>query len=184
MREQVTAAILDATEAIIGQRGLEGASTAAIAARAGVAVGTLYNYFPDRDALIGSLFRARRAEMVPRLSEVAKATAKLPFERRLRAYLAGVLEAFEQQRGFVKVAIELDQQALEAKNRSPVVMATFTSDLTDILRATYGKRADEYALMIVSATKALAKRRVERGEPLPDDADFVVDTFLHGMVRK
>ena len=184
MREQVTTTILDAAEQIIGERGLDGASTAAIATRAGVAVGTLYNYFPDRDSLIASLFRARRAELLPRLSELARAGARQPFERRLRGYVTGVFEAFERHRAFVRVALELDRQVLETKNRKPVVMAAVTETLTDILRPVHGKQADAYARMLFGALKALVHRRVEHDEPLVPDADLVVDTFLHGMGKK
>lgn len=55
LREAASEAILDAVEDILLERGLDGASIASIAERAGVAVGTLYNYFPDRDAMIQAL---------------------------------------------------------------------------------------------------------------------------------
>lgn len=184
MREQVTATILEAAEQIIGERGLDGASTSAIATRAGVAVGTLYNYFPDRDSLIASLFRARRAELLPTLAELARAGARQPFEKRLRGYVAGVLEMFEHHRAFVRVALELDRQVLDIKHRKPVVMVAVTETLTEILKPVYGKQADDYSRMLFGALKALVHRRVEHDEPLAPDADLVVDTFLHGMAKK
>ncbi|MDZ4371384.1 MAG: TetR/AcrR family transcriptional regulator [Phenylobacterium sp.] len=55
-RSKVTVqAILDACSENLGARGYHGLTTQGIAARAGVSVGTLYQYFPNRDAVCGAL---------------------------------------------------------------------------------------------------------------------------------
>jgi AcrR family transcriptional regulator len=182
MREQVTAAILDAAEEVLAARGLEGASTAAIAERAGVAVGTLYNYFPDRTALIESLFTVRRAEILPRLTDLAKATARLPADKRLRAYVTGLLAVFEDQRRFMELVIAVDQH--DSIGKQPVLLVTVIDTLVELLRPAYGKRSEDYARAIVGSMKMLVRWRVQQGEPLLPDADLIADTFLHGMQRK
>jgi AcrR family transcriptional regulator len=48
-------AILDATARILVERGYAATSTNAVAERAGVSVGSLYQYFPNTDALIAAL---------------------------------------------------------------------------------------------------------------------------------
>jgi AcrR family transcriptional regulator len=48
-------AILEAATRIFGERGYAGATTNEIAALAGVSIGSLYQYFPNKDALIGEL---------------------------------------------------------------------------------------------------------------------------------
>jgi AcrR family transcriptional regulator len=179
MREQVTMAILDAAEQVIATRGLEGASTAAIAERAGVAVGTLYNYFPDRNALIDSLFKVRREEMLPRLVEVARTTARQPWDKRLRAYLAGVFAVFSEQRAFMRVVV-----AVDPKNKSPIILTAMLEALVDILKQPCGKRSEDYALMIVGAMKSLFHARVEADKPFEHDADFLAETFLQGIGHK
>lgn len=47
--------ILDAAAAVIGEVGVEAASTNAIAARAATSVGSLYQFFPNRDAIVQAL---------------------------------------------------------------------------------------------------------------------------------
>jgi AcrR family transcriptional regulator len=81
-------AILDACAETLSGRGYHGLTTHAIAARAGVSVGTLYQYFPNRDAVAGALVvrameRLRRAmrgafaECVQRKLESLEATEHL-----------------------------------------------------------------------------------------------------------
>ncbi|MGF7178133.1 TetR/AcrR family transcriptional regulator [Azospirillum doebereinerae] len=48
-------AIIEAAARILEQEGHGGFSTNAVAKRAGVSVGSLYQYFPGKDALIGAL---------------------------------------------------------------------------------------------------------------------------------
>lgn len=48
-------AVLDAADALVAERGVAAASTTAVAERAGVAVGTLYQYFDDADAVVAAL---------------------------------------------------------------------------------------------------------------------------------
>lgn len=56
-----------------------------IANAAGVAVGTLYNHFEDRNALLGALLRARAKQLTVGLDEALARTAKQPFVDQLRA---------------------------------------------------------------------------------------------------
>ena len=64
LREQTQDAILQAAEEIIGQEGVALARTDAIAAQAGVSVGTLYKHFGDREGLIGALIESRQSELL------------------------------------------------------------------------------------------------------------------------
>lgn len=48
-------AIVEAAARILETEGLGGFNTNAVAARAGASIGTLYQYFPSKDALIGAL---------------------------------------------------------------------------------------------------------------------------------
>ena len=49
--------ILDAAEAVIAEVGVEAASTNAIAERAGSSVGSLYHFFPSKEAIVEALAR-------------------------------------------------------------------------------------------------------------------------------
>jgi AcrR family transcriptional regulator len=57
-------AIIEAAARILEERGHEGFSTNAVAEKAGVSVGSLYQYFPRKDALIGALILRQTMSLV------------------------------------------------------------------------------------------------------------------------
>lgn len=57
--------ILAAAELEIGERGLSGAGTRGIAARAGLSVGALYRFFPDKDAIADALALRYLDDLMP-----------------------------------------------------------------------------------------------------------------------
>jgi AcrR family transcriptional regulator len=67
-------AILDATARILVERGYAATSTNAVAERAGVSVGSLYQYFPNKNSLINAL-HTRHIERMKALIEAALAQA-------------------------------------------------------------------------------------------------------------
>jgi AcrR family transcriptional regulator len=58
-RREVASSIAAAAEEVFAEQGLHASHVGDIAKRAGVAVGTLYNYYEDRDALLAALLRER-----------------------------------------------------------------------------------------------------------------------------
>ncbi len=78
--------ILDAAEAVIAEVGVEAASTNAIAERAGSSVGSLYHFFPSKEAIIEALarrFADQKRELNARAIPVERADMPLEeiFER-------------------------------------------------------------------------------------------------------
>jgi AcrR family transcriptional regulator len=56
--------ILEAAARVLGREGYAGANTNLIAAEAGISVGSLYQYFPGKDALLVELLRRHRERML------------------------------------------------------------------------------------------------------------------------
>jgi AcrR family transcriptional regulator len=104
--------ILEASARILESRGLQGFNTNAIAARAGVSIGSLYQYFPNRDAIVLALIRrfedamqdavlkavrgGRGQELKPRLRLLVRALVRVHYGR---PRLNRVLEAEEERIG-------------------------------------------------------------------------------------
>ena len=88
VRADTRAALLRASEQVFAEKGIDGARIEDIAARAGVAVGTIYNYFGDSTELLDALILERRRDLIAHLDE-ALASAK-----RQRTSWPGQVEAF------------------------------------------------------------------------------------------
>ena len=67
--------LLEAAEQVFADKGIDGARIEDIAARADVAVGTIYNYFNDSTELLQALIAQRRNDLLTRL-DAAMADAK------------------------------------------------------------------------------------------------------------
>src|SRR4051812_17829642 len=106
--------ILHAAEAVFGQSGLNGARMEDIAARAGVSVGTLYNHFEDRDALLSALVVSRREDLLNRLDEVLAAHDKEPFGGQLEHFVRAVLEHFDSHKAFLAILLESEHARAHA----------------------------------------------------------------------
>jgi len=177
--------ILAAAEELIGRHGLHGAGLARIAKRAGVAVGTLYNYFTDRDALIRGLFESRRATLRPRLLAAMTAGSELPFEPRLRGFVRGVLEAFEEHRPFLKIAIENEHLRPPGSTTAQDLLAGVREIVAAGVRegAISTEKAGLLPLVITGTFRAIAIDRLHTGGELAGDADAMVEILLDGVRR-
>jgi AcrR family transcriptional regulator len=78
-------AILDAAAHILEERGLEGYNTNVVAARAGVSVGSFYQYVPNKDALTAALCRRNAQHVLEAMDEAFPRTAPDDFDGGLKA---------------------------------------------------------------------------------------------------
>lgn len=62
--KQTVAAIMESTAQILIRHGYEGTTTARIAERAGTSIGSIYQYFPNREALVASLAEQHAMEIL------------------------------------------------------------------------------------------------------------------------
>ncbi|MEO8181906.1 MAG: TolC family protein [Deltaproteobacteria bacterium] len=138
-REESAQEILAAAELVFSEQGLAGASMSMIAERAGVAVGTLYNRFKDRESLLQALLAQRRAELLGELEVAARQLAALELRERLTGVVHGLLLQFEQHRPFLRLVLasewaygpskELMLRAL--RERMDAVLAPSRSELRE-----------------------------------------------------
>lgn len=89
---QMVEALVDATAAVIGEFGLAEASTNRIAERAGVSVGSLYQYFESRDALIAALMERQAAEILQLVDERLRALISADARAVTRGLLTAVFD--------------------------------------------------------------------------------------------
>ncbi len=90
--------ILDAAAQVFAERGYSGGTTNRIAERAGVSIGSLYEYFPNKDAILVSLAERHLARMLLEVEALlASALARPePIEALLRRFVGAMLDVHER----------------------------------------------------------------------------------------
>jgi AcrR family transcriptional regulator len=157
LREATAEAILAAAEQAFAAEGAK-ARMESIAARAGIAVGTLYNHFTDREALWKAVCRAKREALLARLDRALQASEGRPFEQALGVFVDALIAHWAENRGFLTVLVQTEPSAPRGKERSTA--------------HEIGERASR-----------LVRRGIAAGA-LRDDAPELHATFLVGMMRQ
>jgi AcrR family transcriptional regulator len=86
-------ALLDATARVLTREGYDRASTNRIAATAGVSVGSLYQYFPNKEALVAALVARHNQEMLDLLREALKEVASLDLATAIAKLVRAAVDA-------------------------------------------------------------------------------------------
>jgi AcrR family transcriptional regulator len=85
--------LLEATARILVKEGFDKASTNHIAAKAGVSIGSLYQYFPSKEALVMAVMERHRQEVVETVRGALAEVAALPLEQAVRQLVAIAIKA-------------------------------------------------------------------------------------------
>ena len=86
-------ALVEATARILVREGFDKASTNRIAAKAGVSVGSLYQYFPSKEALVAAVMERHNKELMQFVRGKLAAVGSLPLKRAVRELVAAAIEA-------------------------------------------------------------------------------------------
>ncbi len=91
--QKTVEAVLDAVARLVRREGVEGLTTNSIAATAGISIGSLYQYFPDKRAILVAV-RDRHVEEMARLVErkLIEGAAE-PLDRVMRALVEAMVAA-------------------------------------------------------------------------------------------
>jgi AcrR family transcriptional regulator len=132
-RSQATCeAILDATARILVERGYAATNTNLVAERAGVSVGSLYQYFPNKDALIAALHDRHARQMNEVVERGIQRCEGLPFEDALQAIIGGLVQAHRMEAGLHRV-LETQLAGLDTLDEHAAVEARISSQLRSLL---------------------------------------------------
>ena len=193
-------AILDAAAALMGAEGASQTRMEDIAARAGVAVGTVYNYFEDRTALVLALLETRSRTLMDALESPlerpkakASATPAVAFEAQLEQFVATLAAHFEANRFLLGVLLEDEQsRGVDAKSAARraamrgemMVRAERLIDRGIRAKALRKDDATVYAALLLGMVRGAALASLTSGRPPGGSwTASVVRMFMHGAAR-
>ena len=92
--------ILDVALGLFRSKGFEQTTMREIAAKAGVATGAAYYYYPSKEAIVMAFYQRTFDEMQPKIGKVLEAPGSLEF--RMRELIRVKLEHFGRNRGVLR----------------------------------------------------------------------------------
>lgn len=155
------AAIVEATTQLLVKEGFHNLSTNRIAEAAGVSVGSLYQYFPNKESVVAA---------------VVEAFADREFER-----LAEQLASFDPDTTLEEGIYRVINAMFEAKKREPELSKVLFEELPPIGQLDILKLWTERSVEVVKI--ALALRSDEVRDLDPEIASYVIVTACHGIVH-
>ena len=193
VQEFRTHSIQEAAMRVIARKGMAAATMAEIAAEAGIAKGTIYLYFRDRDELVAKTFDTAMGELTQRVDSALDPNGSL--EENLRRTLTAWMDFFLENREFFRLYLSLRfpegtpaQQRRQKRTCEPQYRSRVTKMAETLERAmTRGeiRRMDPFrlALFIVEGSSALTIERVleEAPPPTAEDVDLIVTTIMSGL---
>ena len=148
-------AILDATLQVLLHVGKERLTTTRVALRAGVSVGTLYQYFPNKSALLQAVLKRHLAE----ITETVELVCREQEGKTLRQMVTALITAF-----------------LQAKMRNAKTSATLYSVSSDVDGAKIAQQ------MGTRSNKAISRMLSTTCEPLTTDPQLIASMLQAAMV--
>ncbi|GAA0587539.1 TetR/AcrR family transcriptional regulator [Actinomadura livida] len=103
---QTVERILEAATRVLSDRGYDGASTNRIAKAAGISNGSLYQYFPNKDAIVIAVLDRFADRLADRLGAEIEATMRLPWQEAGRALLDVQIRLFEENADLLRIIVE------------------------------------------------------------------------------
>ena len=117
--------IFEATDAVLEQHGVGGITMERVATTAGLAKGSLYNYFQDKDDLL-QFFYARLVE--PFFGAIEQiVNADLPAPEKLKRILGTALEHVVKHKSLVRLLAGSNQESQIRKSNRPRLLRMLTA---------------------------------------------------------
>ncbi len=187
-------AVLSAAEEVFADAGLHAAHMGEIAERAGVAVGTLYNHFADREALLAGLAEARFKELIADMDVALKTSTEQPFGPRVRALVVAMLTYYERHWKFMQIFLQgetgryqrtfptlveaMRHKMREVRTRVEKLVAQGVRE-----KAISAELSDLAPFFLIGMLRSLVMRRLyqDPSKGLVVEADRMLAAFLHGV---
>ena len=156
--EATVEAILEATARLLGTRGYEGTTTNRIAELAGTSVGSLYQYFPSKEAIMAALVERHIATVLGALGPRLAPSRHASFRSATRSAVAAVLNAHASDPALLRVLhAELPRTGRLAIARE--AESKLNAPVTDLLRFYRGEMRvrdrDLMAFVLVNLVEGL-----------------------------
>jgi AcrR family transcriptional regulator len=178
---ETVAVILEAAARIFAEHGYAAGTTNRIAAKAGVSIGSLYEYFPNKDALLVALMEAHIAEGQAILAEAATEVLvpDLPLRQVAERLVRAMIELHGRDRALHRVLFEEAPLPPRVRRQLDAVEQQVAATMAAYLRDHPEVRVPDPELaakVVVQTIEGLTHKLVVHGRP--DETEAQVREFV------
>lgn len=161
-----TEAILEAAARVLAACGYAATTTNHVAAEAGVSIGSLYEYYPSKDALVVAILEAHIAEAAGVLEEAAATVRARPdasLEWTIGTFVAAMVRLHASDPGLHRVLFEEAPLPARVRRTLAGVESAMVAHTTELLRRHPAVRVADPALaaaLVVRTVEALTHHHV------------------------
>jgi AcrR family transcriptional regulator len=176
-------AILTAATQVFREQGYERATTARIAEVAGVSVGSLYQYFPDKASLAVTIGEQLNARFASRFAELAVKLVDKTLEEKVRAFASLAVQVAEEDPALISALLSLPTLGDVELPRIPDVVQDIVRNVLDQHRGELDVADVDVAsfVVITSAQAIVIGRHALRGTK--PEADQIVEQVVRLVLR-
>jgi AcrR family transcriptional regulator len=174
--------LVAAAQAEFSSRGYAQATASSITARAGVATGTFYQYFRDKDAVLRELFAERSASLAARIVQImGEPRTDRPFPDRMRAVVEAVIDYHREDPGLHAVLTERRHADAELDALTSASEAALVGQIAELVRRLGRARDAEATAFVLFGMVEGAVHAHVLGAPMVSDERFI-EALVDAMV--
>jgi AcrR family transcriptional regulator len=184
-------ALVEAVLHVFSEKGVNGLTMDNVALEAGVAKGTLYAYFENKQELLKTAIEAGIAPLIRELKHLLESNLS-PVEKLSQLTLRH-LAYCDEHRNFFRILL-YDRQVFQERARryKTGLYQDFLQNISRVVAAgiedgtLHDSNPSYVAAMLVESNIAVIHQRLQAENPGPveEDAKFVTETFLYGIADK
>jgi len=184
-------AIQDAVIRLICREGLKSVTMERVAQETGIAKGTVYLHYQDKQELLDAVKESALTPMMTSVDEVFRSDG--PPEQKLRSLVSRYFAYFDEHRDLFRVLI-YEREVIRVQgsryqsDRYRHMVQEAARIINDGIRSGVFRQVDAHnvAAMFIESMYALMNQRLRSDKPAPveEDANLIGDLFIHGLERK
>lgn len=186
---ETVAVILEAAARVLEQHGLEGYNTNAVAERGGISVGSVYQYFPNKDALTLALIASFEEALLAKVRNAILASEGKSLTASLNLVIRAQLEVHAERAGLNRI-LETEEDRLRPPSAEPSAANQLKSLVATLLaghRHEIGRPVDDDAIEdLIVISRAMVDHALQKDLSRPAASRRVlraIEGYLHGPRR-